>query len=441
MTTNALNLLPDTLQRHLASLRLVPLTQTQSDSLPAILAGDDLRVQAPTGSGKTAAFALALLSRLDLSRRVPQGLVLAPSRELAEQTAQTLRELGRPYPNLHVAAVYGGTDPLSQARALAHGAHLVVGTPGRLCALLKDGTLKLAQVRTLVLDEADRLHCEGFIPDLTTLTDALPNDVQRLWFSATYPAPLLALAPEQSIVIAAQQPRVRQQALTLPDAPLETVLPGLTGTGRTLVFVNTKAQCRALAQGLVRQRCPALALHGDLNQQQREQTLVRFRHGSARVLVATDLAARGLDVSDIERVINAELAPDADTHLQRIGRTARAGSEGRAITLYRPEQADVLKARVGEISTSADWPQPVKAQLAPCATLMVDAGRRARLRKGDLMGALIKGAGIPADAIVAIDLYNDCSYLTLSKAHIPTALKALDGGQVKNRTVRARLLI
>ncbi|MBY5920559.1 DEAD/DEAH box helicase [Ferrimonas balearica] len=442
MSTDTLTLLPAPLNAHIQALNLVPLTQVQQLSLPKLLAGGDLRIQAPTGSGKTVAFGLGLLAKLDLSRRQPQGLVLAPSRELAEQIAQVLRQLGRPYPNLHVAAVYGGTDQSAQEAALRHGAHLIVATPGRLTALLKQGALTLDQVRILVLDEADRLHAEGFVRDLQTLTAALPRACQRVWCSATYPEALLAMAPADAIEVQGDTPDIHQQALCLaPSAQLAEVIPQLTGQGRTLVFVNTKAVCRTLAQQLCKARCPALALHGDLNQQQREQTLIRFRHGSAPLLIATDLAARGLDVEAIETVINAELASDSDTHSQRIGRTARAGASGRAITLYRPEQQSALQQLAPGIPSQPAPSQSVTVTPNSLATLMVDAGRRARLRKGDLMGALIKGAGVPHKAIAAIDLLNDHSYVTLQKTQVSAALTALNNGQIKGRTVRVKLLL
>lgn len=442
MNPDTLDLLPAPLKSHLVALNRVPLTQVQQLSLPAMLAGHDLRIQAPTGSGKTAAFGLGLLAQLDLSRRQPQGLVLAPSRELAEQIAQELRQLGRPYPNLHVAAVYGGSDQQAQEAALRHGAHLVVGTPGRLTALLTQGALVLSGTRVLVLDEVDRLHSDGFARDLHALTAALPKGCQRIWCSATYPAELLPLAPQTAIEVAGDAPHIHQQAYVLEAAQdAAGVIPRLCGAGRTLVFVNTKAACRALAQQLNQARCPALALHGDLNQQQREHTLMRFRHGSATLLIATDLAARGLDVAAIETVINAEMAADADTHLQRIGRTARAGADGRAITLCRPAQQDDLSRLAGAMPMLDTLPDAPPWAPNPLATLTVDAGRRARLRKGDLLGALIKGAGVPKDAIIAIDLLNDHSYLTLQKSQVSAVLSALNGGQIKGRTVRVRLLL
>ncbi|MBW3163541.1 DEAD/DEAH box helicase [Ferrimonas balearica] len=441
MSTDTLARLPASLQNQLASLGLLPLNPVQQHCLPWLLDGHSVRVQAPTGSGKTAAFGLALLAGLNLQQRLPQGLVLVPSRELAEQVAGVLRQLGRCLANLHVAALYGGTDIEAQRRALAQGVHLVVGTPGRLRALLADGTLALAQVNTLVLDEADRLQAEGFADDLASLSAALKPGCRQWWLSATFPAELAAMAPPQAVVVDDAAPAITQRVLSLPNAQtVADAIARLAVGGRTLVFVNTKASCREVVNALGRQRCPALALHGDLNQQQREQTLVRFRHGSAPLLVATDLAARGLDIDDIERVICAEPANDDDTHRQRIGRTARAGAAGVAISLANQQN----RAQVQALCRHAEpMPTPPEGKVAATlvTTLMVNAGRRARLRKGDLMGALIKAAGVPADAIVAIELMPDHSYVTLSKRYVATALAALDGGEVKGKPVKVRPLL
>ncbi|MBY6016431.1 DEAD/DEAH box helicase [Halomonas denitrificans] len=441
MSTDALARLPAALQRELATLGLLPLNQVQQHSLPHLLDGQSVRIHAPTGSGKTAAFGLALLANVELNLRKPQALVLVPSRELAEQVAGVLRQLGRSLANLHVAALYGGTDIEAQRRAIAQGAHLVVGTPGRLRALLADGTLALDQVNTLVLDEADRLQAEGFADDLAALSAALKPGCRQWWLSATFPTELAAMAPPQAVVVDDAAPAITQRILSLPDAhTIADAIARLAGKDRTLVFVNTKAGCRALVTALGQRRCPALGLHGDLNQQQREQTLVRFRHGSAPLLVATDLAARGLDIDDIEQVICAEPANDDDTHRQRIGRTARAGAAGIAISLANEQN----QAQVRALCPHAEpMPSPPEGNVtaAPVATLMVNAGRRARLRKGDLMGALIKAAGVPADAIVAIELMPDHSYVTLSKRHVATALAALDGGEVKGKPVKVRPLL
>ncbi|MFZ2988850.1 ATP-dependent RNA helicase DbpA, partial [Ideonella sp.] len=352
-------------QANLAALGFARMTPVQAASLPGALAGEDLIVQAPTGSGKTAAFGLALLARLDPALWQVQALVLCPTRELADQVTEELRRLARAADNIKILSLCGGTPMKPQRESLSHGAHIVVGTPGRLMDLQEKGALELAHLNTLVFDEADRMLDMGFFDDMVVVASQCPGKRQTLLFSATYPEGIGKLAARflknpRSITVAAptraasaagdQAPagRIRQIAFEVTEAERLHAVSQLLRHYRpasALAFCNTKAQCRDLVDVLTAQGIVALALHGDLEQRERDQVLIRFAARAASVLVATDVAARGLDIEQLEAVINVEVTPDTEVHVHRIGRTGRAGHDGLALNLASMEEM----GRVGRI--------------------------------------------------------------------------------------------
>ncbi len=431
------------------------MTPIQAASLPLALAGHDLIGQARTGSGKTAAFALALLHKLDAGSRALQALVLCPTRELAEQVAQELRRLARAADHVKVLVLCGGSAVKPQLDSLAHGAHVVVGTPGRLLDHLQRGSLDLGAIRTLVLDEADRMLDMGFVDDIQALLAACPRARQTLLFSATYPEGIQQLAAKhlrepRTVTLAAGHAagQIRQRFYEVTeDQRLHAVglLLAHYRPASTLAFCNTKRQCDDLAAVLQAQGMRALALHGDLEQRDRDQVLVQFAQRSVSVLVATDVAARGLDIDRLEAVINVEISPDAEQHVHRIGRTGRGDAEGWAFSLASLDEM----GRVGRIEQrqghEVEWrplaeltPTGSGPLLAPMVTLQILGGRKEKIRAGDVLGALTKDAGLPGAAIGKISVNDYATYVAVARDAAARALKALNERPVKGKRVKAR---
>ena len=341
-------------QDNLRRLGYLEMTAIQAASLPAALQGRDLIAQAKTGSGKTAAFALALLAKLNLRRFAVQALVLCPTRELADQVSTEVRRLARAEDNIKVVTLVGGVPLRGQTSSLEHGAHVVVGTPGRVIDHLERGHLSLDALATLVLDEADRMLDMGFADDIATIARQCPVQRQTLLFSATYPEGIARLAAQflrdpVTVKVQAQHgsEQIEQRWYEVrEDQRLQAVASALAHfrPSSTLAFCNTKVRCRELVGLLQAQGLSALALHGDLEQRERDQVLVRFANASCSVLVATDVAARGLDVAGLAAVINADISPDPQAHVHRIGRTGRAGAAGKAIAFCEPAERPALKA-------------------------------------------------------------------------------------------------
>ncbi|KND56771.1 ATP-dependent 23S rRNA helicase DbpA [Candidatus Paraburkholderia schumanniana] len=343
------------MQSNLQQLGYQSMTPIQAASLPPALAGHDLIAQAKTGSGKTAAFTLPLLAKLDAGRFAVQALVLCPTRELADQVTQEIRRLTRAEENVKVLTLCGGTPMRPQIASLEHGAHIVAETPGRIMDHLERGTLSLDAVRTLVLDEADRMLDMGFFDDIASVARQCPKDRQTLLFSATYPEGIAKLSQQflrnpREIKLTEQHSnaKIKQRFYEVEDHERLHAVGLLLDHYRpvsTLAFCNTKQQCRDLLDVLRAQGFEALTLHGELEQHERDQVLVQFANRSCSVLVATDVAARGLDIAQLEAVINVDVTPDPEVHVHRIGRTRRAGEEGWALSLASMDEM----GRVGAI--------------------------------------------------------------------------------------------
>ena len=319
------------------------MTPIQAASLPLALAGHDLIAQAKTGSGKTAAFALPLLARLDVRKLAVQAMVLCPTRELADQVTQEIRRLARFEANIKVLPLCGGTPMRPQRDSLEHGAHVVVGTPGRIMDHLQRGSLVLDELSTLVLDEADRMLDMGFHDDIAFIASRCPSARQTLLFSATYPEGIATLAARflrtpQEVKLLEQHAgnKIRQRFYEIEHpARLQAVARLLRHyrPASALAFCNTRQQCRELVDLLRAQGFAALALNGELEQRERDQVLIQFANRSCSVLVATDVAARGLDIAQLEAVINVDVTPDPEIHIHRIGRTGRGDEDGWALSL------------------------------------------------------------------------------------------------------------
>jgi ATP-dependent RNA helicase DeaD len=372
MTTefNALNLRPELVQA-VTALGYTEPTPIQAGLIPIMLAGADVIGQAQTGTGKTAAFALPILNNLQAGHRHIQALVLTPTRELALQVAEALTQYGQGL-NVRVLAVYGGQPYGPQINQLKRGVDVVVGTPGRLLDLMKRSVLDLHEVRTVVLDEADEMLNMGFIEDVETILAATPSERQTALFSATLPARIRTLADR--FMRRPQAVTIQRATLTLTATEQRYYLVNesdklhalmnlleVENAASTLIFARTRAETARLANELSQRGFPAEAIHGDLDQNARERTLSRFRQGQVKVLVATDVAARGLDIDDISHVINYQLPDDAEVYVHRIGRTGRAGKTGIAISLFAPRE----KRRLREIE--AFTKQPLSRGTLPTA--------------------------------------------------------------------------
>ncbi len=441
------------LARAIDVLGFTGMTPVQEQGLPELLAGKDVIAQARAGSGKTVAFGLALLARVELDATVTQALVLCPTRELAEQVSVELRRLGKFLPNLRVVTLCGGVPVRTQRPSLEQPPHVLVGTPGRILDHLRRETIDLRQLRVLVLDEADRMLDMGFLEAITDVVAVTPATRQTLLFSATYPDEIRRMSRtlqrrpvEVTVDAGGAGPEVEERFyLVDPAAKLDAVLALLAHhrPEAALIFCHTKADTRAVAAQLAERGHDALAIHGDLEQRERDEVLLRFAHRSASLLVATDVAARGLDIKALPLVISWELPVDPDVHLHRIGRTGRAGEKGLALTLCtraeRPRAA-ALEPRQGPLRWAelpADRAEPAPA---PMVTLLVDGGKQDKLRPGDLLGALTGDVGLPGDAIGKIDILPARSYVSVRREHAEHALKGLRQGKIKGKTFRTRRL-
>ena len=441
------------LRAGLDALDYTVLTPIQAQALPAILAGRDVIAQAPTGSGKTAAFGLGLLQGIDAAAIRTQALVLCPTRELADQVGKQLRKLATGIPNLKLSVLCGGIPLGPQLASLAHAPQVVVGTPGRVLELVQQDALDLRGVRVLVLDEADRMLDMGFDEPIRALVKRTPKDRQALLFSATFPDAIRLLAtamlrdPVEASVEGGAQPATIEarffEAEPARRAPQLAALLLQFRPASTVVFCNTRRDADDVAGSLAHYGFTALALHGDLEQRNREEVLVRFANRSCNVLVASDVAARGLDIEDIGAVVNYELPTDADTYLHRVGRTGRAGRDGLALSLVAPNErnrAALVEERQGtpiryERIAPLDG-KPRGVPQAAMATLRIDAGRTDKLRPGDIVGALTGEAGLAKDAIGKIDVFATRSYVAIARAQAGQALERLRAGKVKGRRFR-----
>lgn len=450
-----LNALPAEQLSNLTELGYLTMTPIQEAALPPILAGKDVRAQAKTGSGKTAAFGLGLLQHIDAKQFNTQSLVLCPTRELADQVANELRRLARYMPNIKILTLCGGVPFSVQRDSLIHAAHIIVATPGRLLDHLNKETVNLDALQTLVLDEADRMLDMGFADDIDQVIDYAPAQRQTLLFSATWPDAITAIShriQHNPITIEINSvdelPAVEQQFYEVSRNGKINLLQKLLSREQPascVVFCNTKKDCQAVYDALSDSHQSVLVLHGDMEQRDRDQTLIQFANGSSRVLVATDVAARGLDIKSLEMVINYELSWDPEVHVHRIGRTARAGESGLAISLYAPEEAQRANALEEMLNMKLNW-QAVPTGLtitpleATMATLCIDGGKKAKMRPGDILGALTGDMGLDGADIGKITIQPTHAYVALKQSLVRHAWKQLQQGKIKGKSVKVRLL-
>ncbi len=454
---NSLHLHP-ALITNLISLGYETMTPIQEKSLPFMLKGEDVIARAKTGSGKTAAFGLSILQNLNVNFFAVQALILCPTRELAEQVSQALRRLARLIPNVKIVNLSGGVPMKAQLDSLRHGAHIIVGTPGRVQKHLTQDSLSLAKLQTLVLDEADRMLDMGFLEDIQAIAPYCPKKRQTLLFSATYPIEIQQLSKEfmqrphdvsietESTALDIQQ-KFYEVSSSSAKFPLLKAMLLHYKPSSTLIFCNQKQQTVDLAEMLSQAGFSVLALNGDMEQVDRDQAMIQFTHESCPILVATDVAARGLDIKALPAVINYDLAFDHDVHIHRIGRTGRAGHQGLALSITTPSDAsriclieDGLKQpltweSINQLTTTDSSITPPKM-----TTLRLDAGKKDKIRPGDILGALTKDAGLQSDVIGKIDIAATWSYVSINRSSAENARRYFKTGKLKGRKVNASKL-
>ncbi len=434
------------------------MTSIQAQSLPHMLNGNDVIAKAHTGSGKTAAFGLALLNKINLKFFAIQALVLCPTRELAEQVSQAIRQLARQLPNVKIINLSGGMPMRAQLDSLKHGAHIVVGTPGRIQKHLEKASLRLDNSTTLVLDEADRMLDMGFLDAIRAVINYCPKNRQTFLFSATYPAEIRQISQEfmqNPIEVSVENAHVEKNINELfYEVSVEnkySVLSALLKQHNPvscLIFCNTKQLSTELMKQLKQDGHSVMALNGDMEQIDRDLAIIQFTNHSCSILIATDVAARGLDIKELPLVINYELAYDRDVHTHRIGRTGRAGSTGLAISLTLPSDAYRICALEDLNSQPLTWgkitdisPHHQDVRLTPkMSTLCLDVGKKDKIRAGDILGALTKDVGLPGDVIGKIDILPMSSYVAIQKKHATMALQSLKQGKLKGRRVNVRTI-
>ena len=449
--------LPPHVLANLTQLGYLSMTPIQAASLPPALLGKDIIAQAKTGSGKTAAFALALLANLNVRHFAVQAMVLCPTRELADQVTTEIRRLARAEENIKVVTLCGGVALRGQIASLEHGAHIVVGTPGRIMDHLDRGNLDLAALNTLVLDEADRMLDMGFFDDIAKVARQCPPTRQTLLFSATYPDGIAKLSqqfmknPQQiTVQVQHEEGKIRQRWYEVKNSERLHAVSMLLDHYRppsTLAFCNTKQQCRDLVGVLQAQGFSAMALFGELEQRERDQVLVQFANRSCSVLVATDVAARGLDIAQLEAVINVDVTPDSEVHIHRIGRTGRGDAEGLVLNLASMDEMgyvgkiEVLQSRESEWHPLSELTPGEGGKLQPpMATLQIVGGRKEKIRAGDVLGALTGDCGYTREQVGKINVNEFSTYVAVDRRIAQDAVHKLANGRVKGKVVKVRLL-
>ena len=446
---SSLSQLPQAFIDTLIQLNYETMTPIQESAIPVVLEGNDLIAQAKTGSGKTAAFGIPLILSVNTKKRNPQALVLCPTRELADQVAKELRRLARYKENLKILILCGGTPMRPQIASLERGAHILIGTPGRIQDHLSRETIYLKDIHSLVLDEADRMLDMGFYDEIKKIISNLPKRRQGMLFSATYPDNIQKLSREILNNPTMIKVDTEHSGLIIQEVGLEAAKESKKDTllrilksykpETAIVFCNTKAETVSLTDFLREKHFAALDLQGDLDQRERNETLLKFANGSVRIMVATDVASRGLDVKNISMVINYDLPHDPEIYTHRVGRTARAGAEGLALSLYFPGQ----KEKLLEMAPTIEIISPESLRIdknfileADKATLCIDGGKKNKLRPGDILGALSKEIGITGDHIGKIDIFDFQAYVAIDKKSIRKAFEGLKKGKIKGRKFR-----
>jgi len=441
--------LPLDLLANLDLLNYKQMTPIQQASLPHILNQKDIIAKAKTGSGKTLAFSLPLVLHIKAKQQHPQALIIAPTRELSEQIATEIKRVARYKSDVKVITLYGGTSLTRQVESLKKGADIIVGTPGRLLDHFSRESFELTEIKTLILDEADRMLDMGFADDILKLVSNLPKKRQTLLFSATYPDEISKLSEKVLNSPIKVELKEQEQKLKIKEYAfhiskenkdkalintLQSFQPNLA-----IIFCNTKIKTTEVADMLDEKGFDVATLNGDLEQYQRQEMLLQFSNGSLPVLVATDLAARGLDIESVELIINYDFPNKTEDYTHRIGRTGRADKEGIAVSLCN----DYEKRKIDEIRPTLQITDIKELKVNKnffmqglVSTLCIDGGKKKKLRAGDILGTLCKDIGLDVKDIGKINIFDTHSYVAIDRDVIKKAFNGLKNGKIKKRKFR-----
>jgi len=436
--------IPDALLQTLRQQQFTEMSEIQEKAINPVLEGKDILAQSKTGSGKTLAFGLPAVMQTDTGNNRPQTIIITPTRELAEQIAVELRKVAAYKANLKILTLYGGVPLRAQAESLAKGAHILIGTPGRIQDHLAKETLVLDSIKTLVLDEADRMLDMGFYDEIVKIASNMPRAKQTLLFSATFPEKIETLA--KALL---RSPVTIKVDTVIAEDKIDEIVYETSDKNRTLtaliqsykpesllIFCNTKAEVIALTDRLYSQGHSVIDIHGDLDQRERNEAVLLFSNASKRIMVATDVASRGLDIKDISLVINYDLPFDKEVYTHRIGRTGRADAKGIALSLYGHQDSEKCayitdRARKGEMK---DLRVDAKFKMvSEFDTLGINGGKKTKLRAGDILGTFCKEIGIDNTQIGKITITETRSYVALHHTVIEKVFKALKKTTIKKK--------
>ena len=432
----------------LNKLGFITMTAIQKDSLPFVLAKEDLVVKAKTGSGKTITFSLGVLNNLDSKKYRIQSLILCPTRELASQVATVIKQLARYIHNIKVLTLTGGVAYKPQVHSLVHQAHIIVGTPGRVLKHLSDENFSTNHINTFVLDEADRMLDMGFIEDISKIMQSLPKNRQNMLFSATFDNALEHLSKKlfnnpriiETDTMHTNESINQEFYLVSKEQKEQLVMKAFDPYMKSaIIFCNTKIQCDKLADYLEdTYDVEVLVLHSDFDQQYRDETLILFENKSYPVLIATDIAARGLDIDNVDLVINYEMPENLENYIHRIGRTARSGNKGKSISFI--EQSDYLDDLNEFTNNSFEFldhklleKKDIYRLGYEYSTLYINGGKKDKLRAGDILGTLIQAVGLEKDDIGKISILPKCAYVAIKNRSYKKAYDGLLKNRIKNR--------
>ena len=442
------------LLRSLENLGFNIMTSIQKNSLPLILNNKDVLAQAKTGSGKTLSFGIGILNKLNTKKFQVQSLVLCPTRELANQVSHELRKLAQTLHNIKILTLCGGVPMYSQITSLQHQAHIVVGTPGRIIKHLQQNHLALEELNTLVIDEADRMLDMGFLDDIKYIIEKSPTKKQTLLFSATYPKEILFLSKKiqyEAIEITADDIDESNDITEIfykstPKDKLNTMLNilELYKPNSTIIFINKKLHAKDISYVLTKNNINNLNIHGDLEQYERNDVIEQFSNKSCSILVATDIASRGLDINNIDLIINYDLPDNYITYIHRIGRTARSGQTGIATSIYT--KLDLKK--IAEYKTNTITFEDnnfIKEEKninisPPNITIVIEAGKKNKLRPGDILGALTNTDELTSQDIGKISINDKQSYVAIKKEKIQIAYRIIKEGKIKGKKCSSWIL-
>jgi ATP-dependent RNA helicase DbpA len=448
---NTIDEIPDPLLEIIDSLGFTNMSEIQEKAIQPILDGADVLAQSKTGSGKTLAFGLPCIMRTNTNKYKPETIIITPTRELADQIAVELRRLASYKANLKILTLYGGVPLRAQAESLAKGAHILIGTPGRIQDHLAKETLVLDTIKTLILDEADRMLDMGFYDEIVKIGSNMPRGKQTLLFSATFPENIEKLAKallNQPLSIKVdtviEKNKIDEIVYETSDKfkTLTTLIQSYKPES-LLIFCNTKVEVISLTDTLRGRGHSVIDIHGDLDQRDRNESVIAFSNGSKRILVATDVASRGLDIKNIELVINYDLPFDTEVYTHRIGRTGRADATGKAISLFTAKDSEkcsyvldkAKKAQMKDLRVDAQF----KMQ-SSYDTLCLHGGKKTKLRAGDILGTLCKEIGIDNKLIGKINITDTKSYIALHHTVIDEVVKALKKVKIKKKKYMAWVL-